>query len=488
MKTVQTGLPSRCGDVGIRSSAVEDARAVETLALTRAMSLTAETAERIAGLLGRIDHITLLPNRVQFVEDVDAMLSSMAQCDRRSAVVVLITLAEAQHFNHILRALGHAYSEEFVRAGAARARGAIGRDIDIYHVSVLSFALVLRDPGGGIGDRMALDLVNEFSQPLICRDIPIDSKVGIGLARFGDRVETAAELLRESLTAAQDSRIGAEGWSWYNRKSDLDHARSFRLLTDLKSALTCDGGELSLNFQPRIDMRSGAVAGAEALLRWFHPAFGFVSPAEFIPLAETSALIQPLTRWVIGRGLDTVAEWRSLDLPIALSVNISPKNIVEPDFVDFVLESCDRRKIAPSSIELEFTEGTLAANGRRTVSNMERLRDAGIALAIDDFGSGYSNMSYLGSLPAHVLKIDQSFVRNLDADLRNETLVQAIIALGHDLGYRVVGEGIETERTFARLAEWGCDEGQGFWMSKPLGDAEFRNWYRQRDGIAERPH
>lgn len=441
--------------------------------LARSLDLAAESAERILALLGRVDHVTLLPNRAQFIDDVDRLTAESAAPE--GSIVILVTLAEARHFNEILRAVGHAYSEDFVRAGASRLRSALAAGTDIYHVSVLSFVFVIDDAGGEEAERLAATLARAFDEPLSVEGIPIDTRVGVGLVRLKQGREGAAEVLRESLAAAQDSRATAGGWSWYNRRTDQDHVRGFRMLSDLKAAISCGDG-LFLNYQPRIDMRSRRLAGVEALVRWHHPAFGLVPPSEFVPLAETSALIRPLTRWVLHEALRTTAEWARSGILTRVSINVSPKNIAEPDFLDFITSAAREAEVEPERIELEFTEGTLAS-GRRTAAQMEALRAAGIALAIDDFGSGYSNMSYLASLPANVLKIDQSFIRPLDRQPRNAMLIRSIIALGHDLGYRIVGEGIETEASFDKLADWGCDEGQGYLMSRPLGDRDFRAWY-----------
>lgn len=444
--------------------------------LARSLDLAAESAERILSLLGRVDHVTLLPNRAQFIDDAGRLAAEST--GPAESIVMLLTLAEARHFNEILRAVGHAYSEDFVRAGAARLRSVLGGGTDIYHVSVLSFAFVVGNAAGDEAERLAATLARAFDEPLSVEGIPIDTKVGVGLVRLKQGKEGAAEVLRESLAAAQDSRATPSGWSWYNRRTDQDHVRGFRMLSDLKGAIACGEG-LFLNYQPRIDMQSHQLAGVEALVRWLHPAFGLVSPSEFVPLAETSALIRPLTRWVVREAVGRMAGWTREGIATRISINVSPKNIAEPDFLDFILAVTREVDVDPENIELEFTEGTLA-HGPQMAAQMAALRAAGLTLAIDDFGSGYSNMSYLASLPASVLKIDQGFIRPLDRQPRNATLIRSIIGLGHDLGYRVVGEGIETEATFEKLAGWGCDEGQGYLMSRPLGHRDFRAWYRAR--------
>lgn len=425
--------------------------------------------------LGRIDHTTMLPNRARFIEDMGGFLCTPEAHDKQ-LVMTLVTLADAKHFNEILRALGHAYSEDFIRAGAERLKSVLG-ETQIYHVSVLSFAFLVEAKGPGHTPPPVIEAIaRAFRGSLICRSIPIDTVVGVGLTRLDPVVNEPAELLRTTLAAAQDSRSKPEGWAWYNKKSDDAHMRAFRLLTDLKPAIE-SSDQLYLNFQPRICLRSEKAVSAEALIRWQHPTLGVVSPGEFMPLVEATALIKPLTRLVADMAISQIVQWRARAIEMKLSINISPKNLMEDDFVDYILESCAEADVAPEEIELEFTEGTVSADNKIAMERLGALNAAGIEIAIDDFGSGYSNMSYLTLLPAQVLKIDQSFIRPLDTRPKNEILIRSIIDLGHSLGYRIVAEGIETETSYQRLADWGCDEGQGYFMSRPLGVTPFSEWF-----------
>jgi EAL domain-containing protein (putative c-di-GMP-specific phosphodiesterase class I) len=239
-------------------------------------------------------------------------------------------------------------------------------------------------------------------------------------------------------------------------------------------------GQISLHFQPRIAMQEGVCTGAEALIRWMHPEFGPVPPSEFVPLAESTALIGSLTRWVVTNGLKVAARWQAAGRDLRLSINVSPRNLEEPYFVDFLAAELNRVDLDPSMLELEFTEGALASNADLMLEQMSRLKRLGFAIAIDDFGSGYSNMGMLGALPARILKIDKSLLHALDADRRKQVLVRSIIQLAHALDFEVVAEGIETRDAFRMLCGWDCDAGQGYFMSKPLPLAEFDRWYDLR--------
>jgi EAL domain-containing protein (putative c-di-GMP-specific phosphodiesterase class I) len=428
------------------------------------------TDRDVAEIIGRFDHVTRLPNRVQFLEDFDA-----AGADARC--LVLITLADARNFNELLRALGHAYSEDFVREGVDRLRSLLPEGTIVYHVSVLSFAFFAGDTPGETPPPIVERIVEAYKTSVMCNDIPIDAKVGVGVTRVADSRATPSELLRATLAAAQDSRRGHAGWAWYNRHVDQAHQRAFRILTDMPDALA-DETQFSLDYQPRISLDKGECIGAEALMRWHHPEFGLISPGEFVPLAETTALIAPLTQWVLRNAMLTARRWQDLRKGLRVSVNISPRNLEEPHFVDLLMHDADRMGIDPSMVELEFTEGMIANNPAIVITQLERLRDKGFELAIDDFGSGYSNMSYLGKLPARYLKIDQSFIRTLEAEPKNQVLVRSIIDLAHALDFRVVSEGVETKGAYEMLRSWGCDEAQGYFMSRPLAEPAFREWLR----------
>lgn len=425
----------------------------------------------VARVIGLYDHVTRLPNRMQFIEDYPLLVG------RGGRLLVLITLSDARHYNEILRALGHAFAEEFVRAGARQLGERIEYAYNIYHVSVLSFALVIEHPSATHVPSIAIDIAAAFEEPIVCSDIPIKSRIGIGLVPLDETMHDPTEALRAALAAAQDSRARAEGFCFYDRRTDAAHRRAFRLLTDLPAAIAAQD-QLSLHFQPRINMENGLCEGAEALLRWHHPQLGPVSPGEFIPLAEQTALIGPLTDWVLGSAIATTREFVQAGKPLRISVNVSPRNLTQPGFDDLVLARCAAGEIDPANIEIEFTEGALINDFDRTTSQLSALRQHGIAVAIDDFGAGYSSLSYLTRLPADIIKIDQSFVRRLGASRGDAFLLRQIIAMAQGLGFKVCAEGIEDRAAFMLLQSLGCDEGQGYLLGRPMPAKDFDLWYR----------
>ncbi|MGF1626524.1 MAG: putative bifunctional diguanylate cyclase/phosphodiesterase, partial [Alphaproteobacteria bacterium] len=425
---------------------------------------------QLRAMLGRVDPVSGLPNRSQFLHDLAA--------DPRGASpacsLVMVALAEPNRYAAVVRALGHDYAEGLIRTGAGTLLDLVPSGCKLYQVSPLAFVFFCDGGRQGL-ERTAETLVRAFQGPITCRGIPIDTHVGIGVVAIeGDCID-GAEALRAAMAAAQDSRSTRAGWAIYDRGADAAHQRAFALLADLRRAF--DGaGELSLHFQPRIAFRSGACVSAEALLRWNHPAFGPIPPGEFIPLAEATALINPLTDWVLDAAARHAVALDEAGHRFPLSVNVSPKNLAEPDFVDKLGALLARYRLAPDRLELEFTEGMLASDQSAVRHHLDRICAMGIEVAIDDFGSGYSNMSYLTQIPARILKIDQAFVRPMMESEKNQHMVRSIIAMGQGLGYRVVAEGIETADAFAMLAGWDCDEAQGYFISRPLPADGFAAW------------
>lgn len=427
----------------------------------------------------RLDPVSGLFNRRQFIEDFGFGVASGSS--QQHNAVIMLTLAAPQQFNDILRALGHSFADEVVRLGANRLRRALPEGTPIYHISLLSFVFPIEASDSEAQPEILADLMQVFAEPLICNGIPVRNRVGFGLNRLAEAGSEPSEVLRGALVAAQNSRNTGQGWGWYNAKTDQAHLRSFRLLADLGRLV--DGGsaeaskQFALHYQPKIDMRTGRCCGAEALMRWTHPSLGFISPAEFVPLAEATAMMTPLTRWVFRKGVADRAAWRSAGIDARISLNVSPINLAEPDFAEFILQTCRENDVSPDMIEIEFTESAQTMDSALTLAQLNRLRSEGVEVAIDDFGSGYSNMRYLRSIPADTLKIDKDFILTLDTDEANQKIVPTIIDLGHHLGFKVVAEGIESAASYDMLAGWDCDEAQGFHMSKPLPEPQFREWY-----------
>ncbi len=450
-------------------------------------------------LVTHFDHVTALPNRLVFVEALAACRSGghsddavlfEDECEPNindspsassGAAVVMVMLNDPKAYTEVQRALGHRIAEEFLRGAAKRATESVGPDVPIYHVSVLSLGFLV-ELNEGEPPRAVSALVDAFSEPVMCGGIPLRTELSVGICPVDLAGSGPAEVLRAALTAAQTNRSSPDDWTHYDRRFDERNVRAFRVLTDLPAALSA-GDALHLHFQPRIDMTTGRCTKAEGLLRWTHPELGPVSPGEFMPLAEATDLIRPLTRYVITHGIAQLAAWRASGLDLALSLNIAPQNLLEPGIVEWINTQVSAAGLKPDALELEVTEGASAISDKTIVAQMDRLQRMGIALAIDDFGTGYSNLSYLPLMPTTVLKLDRSLIAKIGVDAKMRTLVQSILAMARPFGYLVVAEGIETEDVYTALIEMGCDEGQGYLMGRPMPAAQFEAWMAKTNGF-----
>ena len=261
------------------------------------------------------------------------------------------------------------------------------------------------------------------------------------------------------------------------------HQHRRQLLADLSQAIETRQ-QLRLEYQPRIDLQINRCVGAEALLRWRHPVFGPLPPADFIPIAESDPVIVPLTDWVLDTAVAFAASVARANRQIRISVNISPKNLTAGYFVGRLVEALGRHNLDPVNLELEFTESALISDGKRTRQQLDQIRRMGVSVSIDDFGAGYSNLSYLRQVPADIIKIDRKLVSAIGADRENDTIVKWIIGLANELGLRVVAEGIDTDQKATTLASWGCHEGQGFALATPMAQVKLVSWIERYNCLA----
>jgi EAL domain-containing protein (putative c-di-GMP-specific phosphodiesterase class I)/GGDEF domain-containing protein len=449
------------------------------------------TAEEMAGLrdlaamtmaqiemqhaFGRIDPISGLPNRQQFLDDFDDMARDHAG-ERR--LVVMLDLARTDQVDSMIRVLGLEHVDKMVSDAALSLRRALPESRRAYHVAATQF--VFFAPPGVVDaayvDQLA-QAVSTFSAQSTLR-FTTTGAVGVAPIILGEAEPN--DILRHAHGAAQDARTLGIIVCFFSPANDIAHRRRFNLLRDFEAALASED-QLRLVYQPRLDLRSRRCLSAEVLLRWEHPTLGDVSPAEFIPLVEQTSHARPLTQWVIDRALGQLGVWIAEGCDVNLSINLSANNLEEPDFAARVQLLLLRHRIRPERIELEITESAIMRNVTRARKQLVALRDAGVRLAIDDFGTGYSSLAYLQRLPVDVVKIDQSFMHDLDAATEGgtdkQTLVRTMITLSHELGYRVVAEGVETETVATCLAAMECDEAQGFLFARPMESARFIAWY-----------
>jgi len=427
---------------------------------------------------GRVDPLSGMPNRNQFLEDLEDLARDRPAV--KDHQVVLVDLATPEQLSAAARVLGSSHVDAMVKHAARRIRAHLGTDGKAYHVSMTQFALLM--PAAAQKQGRA----SWFNGLLCALAAATPSSVAvttvIGVAPFVLGQEASSEALRRAHNAVEDARSSKREVSFYSATLDLARRRRFTLLEDFPLALASEG-QLRLVYQPRVDLASRRCAGAEALLRWTHPTLGEVSPGEFIPLIEHTALSRHMTEWVIDAALVQLSAWRAEGLNTQLSANVMAPNLLEADFAVRVAALLERHDLPASCLELEITEGSILENTEQVLETLAALDRIGIRLAIDDFGTGYSSLSYLRRLPAQVTKIDRSFMQDLVDDDKAKSLVVAVISLSHGLGYRVVAEGVETAEQEAILRCAACDEAQGYFFARPLAPAEFAAWCSGRQDV-----
>ena len=419
----------------------------------------------------RHDLLTGLPNRTQFHDRI-TRAALLAQEHGRQIAVMLIDL---DGFKEVNDTLGHGNGDKLLQQIGVRLPEALRAGDTVARLGGDEFAILLPTVAGEDAALMvAEDLRRALDGPFALADLAIHPDASIGIALYPDHGADADTLIQHADVAMYLAKDGRTGVAVYDEEQDRYSPDRLALIGELRRAI--DQGELTLHYQPQVEPETGRVGGVEALLRWQHPERGLVPPDEFIPLAERTGLIRPLTLWVLDAALRQCASWRRAGLDLWVSANLSAANLVDGDTPRQIEQLLRRWDVPPSLFRLEITETTAMADPARTHAVLARLDAMGVQLAIDDFGTGYSSLAYLKRLPVHELKIDRSFVSNMAHDPNDEVIVTSTIDLGHNLGLRVVAEGVEDQDTLDELVRRGCDLAQGYHFTRPLPPAELRAW------------
>ncbi|TCS35163.1 EAL domain-containing protein (putative c-di-GMP-specific phosphodiesterase class I) [Paucimonas lemoignei] len=425
--------------------------------------------------LGRIDPVSGLPNRKQFREDFDDLNKDGKGIEAR--VLVMVNFAKPEEIRDGTRAMGSHYFEDLIRHSVTLLRSILGKGRTIYHVGEAQVAFFARQ---GIElQAYSRELAQVLQQQRHASNASFMTTTSVGIAPFLLGQTGYADVLRMAHSACQEAFEMDEHVCVYSTEHDAAHLRRFTLLNKFSSALE-HTERLSLVYQPRIDIASGACVGAEALLRWTDPDLGPVSPGEFMPIVELSSMARPVTAWLMETAIRQLRQWQDDGIDMQVSLNVSATNLLEPDFAERLLATLTKYQVAPQAVELELTESAFMSNPGKAQATLTAVADAGVRLAIDDFGTGYSSLSYLQSLPADIVKIDQSFIRKLFEGERARMLVGAMVSLSHELGYRVVAEGVETQEALDFLRKTGCDEVQGYLFAKPMPPESLVQWLAQQ--------
>jgi diguanylate cyclase (GGDEF)-like protein/PAS domain S-box-containing protein len=429
------------------------------------------------------DPLTGLANRALLQRRLEQALQRAAR-DQRPAAVLLIDL---DGFREVNNTLGHQNGDVVIQEVGARLGDVVGDADRVARVRGDEFALLLPDADAALAQQVAGKVLKALEQPIMVERLPIEMGASIGIAVAPVHGLDGESILRKADLAMQAAKKRRSGFMIYSPECDPYNPRGLVLLGELRRAL--EGDQLLLHYQPKVDLKSNSVIGAEALVRWRHPKRGLVPPNDFITLAEQGGLIKRLTRWVLGEAIGQCDAWRRGGTRLPVSVNLSARNLSDTQLLDDVPEMLSRRKLEPEFLELEITETAVMADAPRAVETLRRLRAAGVGLAVDDFGTGYSSLVYLRKLPVNQIKIDKSFVIGMAAhEEEDEIIVRSTTDLGHHLGLQVVAEGVEDRPTFDKLSTLGCDAAQGYYMARPMTAPDLAMWLRQSEWRITRPH
>ncbi|MCW3019173.1 MAG: putative diguanylate cyclase/phosphodiesterase [Solirubrobacterales bacterium] len=428
--------------------------------------------------LARYDQLTGLANRTLFIESVAETVR--AGSSRPQGVAVL--LIDLDRFTEINNTLGHANGDRVLREVAQRLRVTFAQDAHVARLGADEFAIVAQISDGIAGAHEAAAAVQESLEPPVTIDhVALNIEASIGIAVLDGNPERPDLLLRQADTALAHARSRASRVHVHSASDDFDASRLI-LLGQARAAL--ERGEFVLHYQPKVDLRRRRITGVEALVRWRHPEHGLLGPAAFIPQIEPTALVGPFTTYVIEAALRQMVAWRRRGIDLEMSVNLSARNLLDPDLPALVDELLRRHEVPAERLTVEITESAALVDPDRAIAALEALRSSGIGVSVDDFGTGNASIEYLAALPASELKIDRSFITGMLDDARAEAIVRSTIDLARNLGLTVVAEGIETEAVMQRVGDLGAETGQGYLISRPLPAEELTELLISAFGIA----
>ena len=430
------------------------------------MQTAVQTRDQSIRRLAYQDALTGLMNRTAFGSALSEAL--------RGGALIGVAVINLHRFRRINEHLGYSVGDAVLREIAARIAAVPSVNPAVARLAADQFAAFTQlDDSGGL-HAWATALLLALDEPVIVEAQPIDISATLGLALSAGDGATPDELMRCADLALDRARQEKRALAIYEEALKPAARDQLSLLGELRHAVEHD--ELCLYYQPKIDLCSGRVAGAEVLLRWQHPSRGLLMPIDFIPFAEQTGFIRWLTRWTLDHAMAQAAEWHRAGMALNLAVNISSEDIADSRFDSRVASLLSRHQLPPSLLTLELTETGFIEDPRRAVLMLDALAALGVCLSIDDFGTGYSSLSHLARMPVDEMKIDRSFVQSLESDPEFATVLRSAIDMGHGLGLKVVAEGVETSTAAGRLRDFGCDTAQGYFYAKPMPLEAFAAW------------
>lgn len=439
----------------------------------RLEQLAAMVMERLEQLRNRgyTDHVTSLPNRARLMEVLRAR-AHVQGVGGAPCAALGIDVCSREYLFDMVKALGWDYAESFlVQVSRALCEALDGQPV--YRVTTTTFVF-LHDGSAAQRQEHIANVRQQFVQSLEIHGIPHQLDIAIGVLPAVDEI-AGSDVVRSLLTVIDVSREEGVCPRQFESVHAENQRNAFWLLSALPMVFTA-ADELSLHYQPKVRLRDGSCVGVEALIRWQHPVLGHISPAVFIALAEKTAQIRQITAWVVRHAVAQAAQWHARGLVVPIAINTSARDFESDELLRLLASQLKQHAVPPGLIEIEFTESAMASNPEVVRQRVQAIRELGVQVAIDDFGSGFSNLSYLKSIPADIMKIDRSFIRSLAEDEADQVIVPTIIHLAHQLGFSVVAEGVESERTARILHHLGCDFAQGYAIARPMPAEDLEEW------------
>lgn len=462
--TIQTDRHDEIGDLSNAFNAMRDAIATREAKVMR---------------LAFWDDVTNLPNRVAFIKELGEKMALHQQRGLSLSIIVL----NLDRFKEVNKILGRDLGDELLNCVAQALKTMVRADDMVARLGADEYGLLLASAGVDEGFAVARKLQTIFDDALALGEQKIDVTAGIGLATYPQHGDSDEKLLHNAETALHISKIKRSGVVIYDAAFDLGIQENLSLASELKTALL--QRQLSLYLQPKINIKTKRGYAAEALVRWIHPEKGFIFPDQFIPFAEQTGLIKDITLWMLEEACRVHMALKADGIELIIAVNISTRDLIDSDFPDKVEAIFKRFAIADNAISLEITESSIMDDPVRSEATLHRLAGMGLSIAIDDFGTGYSSLGYLKRLPVKELKIDKSFVMNMEKNDNDTIIVRSTVDLGHNLNLKVVAEGIENIEVWEILAKMGCDYGQGYFMGKPIPEKDYKEWLTKWDAQSQ---
>jgi diguanylate cyclase (GGDEF)-like protein len=425
------------------------------------------------------DALTGLPNRKLLAERTADALEA---ADEPGVALLLFDL---DRFKEVNDTLGHHVGDQLLQVVGRRLTAAVRPGDTVARLGGDEFAVLLPATDASTAERTARRLLDEIDAPIRLEGLPVDVRASAGVAVSPSHGRTLDELMQHADVAMYLAKDTGSGVEQYDAERDQNTTHRLVMVGELRRALA--EGELEVHYQPQAALSTGRVTGVEALVRWRHPERGLVPPDDFIPLAESCGLIEALTRHVLDVGIAQTAQWRAQGLELKLAVNVSVRDLSGTALVESVGAALARSGLPASCLLLEVTEGSLFAESHRAATTLRRLEELGVALSLDDFGTGWSSLDHLRRLPVQELKVDRSFVQRMAGDVRDVAIVRSVVDLGVGLGMRIVAEGVEDQQTWDLLREMGCDEAQGWLLSRAQPAQVLTTWLLERSAAAAVP-